>query len=199
MPGPITSSVEKSVLPVSCSSLDGAGSGFVGTGFMVRTGVVTASHVLAACSRTGPIFLGDGTAGVWADDPTHDLALGTYESRLGNPNPKALQLASRPPYVGEHVALLGIPGLSGFGNPFTPQVTVAQGTVVATEHRQVLTSADGGHELLTDAIQVASTGVLPGDSGGPVVDSAGKVVGVIEGTGSGFATLTPVTDLTHHH
>ena len=54
-------------------------------------------------------------------------------------------------------------------------------------------------ETLTDAIQVACPGVSPGESGGPAVDSAGKVVGVIEGSGSGIATLTPVTDLTSPH
>jgi S1-C subfamily serine protease len=166
---------------------------------MVGTGVVTASHVLAACSPTGTIFLGDGSAGVWADHSTHDLARVTYESHLGNPNPRPLQTESRRAYVGEHLALLGIPALSSLGEPFTPQVTVVQGTVVATGHRQVLTSADGGRELLTDAIQVASPGVFPGESGGPAVDSAGKVVGVIEGSGSGFVTLTPVTDLTPPH
>jgi hypothetical protein len=33
----------------------------------------------------------------------------------------------------------------------------------------------------------------------PAIDAAGKVVGVIEGSGPDIATLTPVTDLTSLH
>jgi S1-C subfamily serine protease len=199
--GPVTSMVEKSVLTVFCFNPNPP-SGFVGTGFKVRTGVVTASHVLAACPPATPFQLGVGSGTVYTNDPTHDLALVTYlgpgDSRF--PDPKPLQPESRPAYVGEPLALLGIPaGGALFGSPFTLQVTVVQGTVVATRHPQVMTFADGGREMLTDAIQVACLGVSPGESGGPAVDRAGKVVGVIEGIGSGIATLSPVTDLTSLH
>jgi S1-C subfamily serine protease len=202
LPGMVTSRVERSVLPVSCSSSN-ALFGFEGTGFRVRTGVVTASHVLAACPPATTIRLGDGIGTVSSNDPTYDLALVTYQSpefpqNSRNPNPKPLQPESRPAYVGEPLALLGIPALPLLGNPFTPQVTVVQGIVVATNHPQVLTSADAP-ETLTDTIQVACPDVSSGESGGPAVDSAGKVVGVIEGSGSGIATLTPVTDLTSPH
>ena len=71
---------------------------------------------------------------------------------------------------------------------------------MATNHTQVLTSATGAPETLRDAIEVAVPGVVPGQSGGPAIDSAGKVVGVIEGSASsGIATLTPVTDLASLH
>lgn len=191
------------MLPVSCSSTE-AEPGFVGTGFRVRTGVVTASHVLAACPRATTIGLGDGTGTVSTNDPTHDLALVRYESpeipqNSRNPDPKPLQLESRPASVGEPLALLGIPAVPLLGNPFTPEITVVHGTVVATNRTRVLTSAEGARETLTDAIEVACPGVSPGDSGGPAVDPAGKVVGVIEGSSSGIATLTPVTDLTSPH
>jgi S1-C subfamily serine protease len=205
VPGPVTSRVEKSVLQVYCFS-GVPGSGFVGTGFRVRTGVVTASHVLVACPPATTIGLGDGTGTVSINDRTHDLALLWYQSpdplrNSRNPDPKPLQLESRPAYVGERLALLGIPAVPLLGNPFTPQITVVQGTVVATNRTRVLTRTDGGRELLTDAIEVACPGVFPGESGGPAVDSAGKVVGVIEGSGfgSGIATLTPMTDLTSLH
>ena len=59
LPGPVISSVAKSVLPVSCFNTDSA-SGLVGTGFRFRTGVVTASHVLAACPPATPFQLGAG-------------------------------------------------------------------------------------------------------------------------------------------
>ncbi len=166
--------------------------------------MVTASHVLAACRPATTIGLGDGTGTVSTKDPTHDLALVSYQSpefpeNSRNPDPKPLQLESRPAYVGEPLALLGIPAVPLLGNPFTPQVTVLRGTVVATHRTGVLTSAEGARETLTDVIEVACPGVSPGESGGPAVDLAGKVVGVIEGSGSGIATLTPVTDLRSPH
>jgi S1-C subfamily serine protease len=196
-PLPGTSRLEQSVLPVSCFSPN-AGADFVGTGFVVRTGVVTSSHVLAACPPATTIQLGGTPGTISTNDPTHDLALVTYQSPdpQDSRDPKPLQPESKPVYIGEALALLGIPARPALGNPFTHQVTVVQGTVVATNHTQVLTSPDGGHETLTDAILVACSDVSQGESGGPAVDAAGKVVGVIEGSGSGVATLSPVTDLT---
>jgi hypothetical protein len=114
-------------------------------------------------------------------------------------DPTPLRLETKPAYVGEPLALLGIPELQLPGNPFKRQVTVAIGHVVATNRTQVLTTANGARETLRDAILVAVPGVVQGESGGPAVDSAGKVVGVIEGSGSGIATLSPVTDLTPLH
>lgn len=201
VPRPVTSRVEKSVLPVSCFDPT-AGSVFVGTGFRVRTGVVTASHVLAACPPATTIGLGDGTGTVATNDPTHDVALVRYQipeipANSRNPDPKPLQRESRRAYVGESLALLGIPAVPLLGSPFTPQIRVVQGTVVATNQTQMLTSAEGARETLTDVIEVACPGVSQGESGGPAVNRAGKVVGVIEGSdGSGIATLTPVTDRT---
>jgi S1-C subfamily serine protease len=161
---------------------------------------------LVACPPATTIGLGDGTGTVSTNDTTHDLALLRYQSpdplrNSRNPNPKPLQPESRPAYVGESLALVGIPALGpALGDPFTHQVTVVQGTVVATNHLQVLTLAGGGRETLPNAILVACLGVASGESGGPAVDRAGKVVGVIEGgSGSGITTLTPVTDLTSLH
>lgn len=208
--GRVISKVAKSVLPVSCFNTDPA-SGLVGTGFRFRTGVVTASHVLAACPPATPFQLGAGGEGrdppvigsVSTNHPTHDVALVTYvwqDPQGTRDPPKPLQPESRPAHVGEQLALLGIPALGpALGDLFTLPVTVVQGTVVATDHPQMLTFANGGRETLTDAILVAARGVVPGDSGGPAIDAAGNVVGVIEGSGPGVATLTPVTDLRPLH
>ena len=46
---------------------------------------------------------------------------------------------------------------------------------------------------------VAVPGVVQGESGGPAVNSAGRVVGVIVGSAPGIATLTPVTYLKSLH
>jgi S1-C subfamily serine protease len=45
---------------------------------------------------------------------------------------------------------------------------------------QTLGSPQGLHETLSDTIEVAAAGVVPGQSGGPAIDSAGNVVGVID-------------------
>jgi S1-C subfamily serine protease len=173
---------------------------------MARAGVVTASHVLAACppnAPAAPFQVGAGSGTVSTNDRSHDLALLTYLGTADpnrGPGPKPLQPESRPAYIGEPLALLGIPARPLLGSPFTLEVTVVPGTVVAVNHSQVLTSPDGGRETLTDAIEVACQGVSSGESGGPAVDRAGKVVGVIEGgSGSGITTLTPVTDLMFLH
>jgi len=140
---------------------------------------------------------------VSTNHPTHDVALVTYfwQDPQDTRDPlKPLQPQSRPAYVGEPLALLGISALGpALGDLFTLPVTVVQGTVVATNHPQQLTSAGGVRETLTDAIEVACSGVAHGDSGGPAIDAAGNVVGVILGSGPGIATLTPVTDLTSLH
>jgi hypothetical protein len=122
-----------------------------------------------------------------------------YPFLHGDPDPTPLRLQPKPVYVGEPLALLGIPELPLLGNRFKRSVTVRHGSVVATNRTQALTSAGGARETLRDAILVAVPGVVQGQSGGPAVDSAGRVVGVIEGSGSGIATLTPVTHVASLH
>lgn len=106
-------------------------------------------------------------------------------------------MESEPVRVGERVVLFGFPA----GNRSAPDTP--HGTVVATGETATLTSPEGLHETLTDAIAVnfsgtgTGTGVAPGDSGGPAIDAAGHVVGVIEGMNreTGTAYLTPAADV----
>jgi S1-C subfamily serine protease len=193
VPERVAASAEQSVLPVSCFS--DADPGFaVGTGFIVTSGVVTASHVVATCPA-GAIGFAPGSGAVLVVDSRHDLALVSYE---GPPwlNPQPLQTESARPRVGEPLALIGIPAVSQFPlSGLQPNATITRGIVLATHQTQQLTSAEGVPETLTDAIRVTASGVVSGDSGGPAIDAAGKVVGVIEGGGFGVATLTPGADL----
>jgi S1-C subfamily serine protease len=201
VPQSVTASAKKSVLPVVCGSPNTAEVDFEGTGFKVTRGVVTASHVVAACAAGAPIWFqigfGSASGSVSTDDPTHDLALATYQSP--DPSPQPLRAEAARPYVGEPLALIGIPGSLVPIPGFQGWVTVTRGIVLATHQTQQLTSAEGVRETLTDAIRVTTPGVLSGESGGPAIDAAGKVVGVIEGSGPGVATLTPVADLISLH
>jgi S1-C subfamily serine protease len=199
VPEHLTASAEKSVLPVFCFSPD-TGPSFVGTGFMVTGGVVTASHVVAACPAGATIQFSPGGGSVVMADSRHDLALVSYESPLGGSSPRPLQTESARPRVGERLALIGIPAASQFPlSGFQDRATITPGIVVATHQTQQLLSAEGVPETLTDAIRVRTSGTMSGESGGPAIDAGGKVVGVIEGGGLGFTTLTPVADLRSLH
>ena len=139
---------------------------------------MTASHVVAACASGTTISFGNRNWGaVWADDPGHDLAPVTYQSP-NNPvpntdsDPKSLRPAQA--YVGEPLVLLGIPARSVLANPFMPRVAATMGNVVAANHAQVLTSAQGAREMLRGAIEIAVPGVVPRRCGGRASDSAGR-------------------------
>jgi S1-C subfamily serine protease len=197
VPKSIAASAEKSVLAVNCFVPTTGSSYFEGTGFKVASGVVTASHVVAACP-TPTIVFGGASGYLKVVDSRHDAALVTYVDSPGS-SPQPLRAESARPYVGEPLALIGIPAVSQ--NPLSPLVSeeatvITPGIVLATHQTQQL---DAGRETLTDAIRVAASGVVPGESGGPAIDAAGKVVGVIEGSGVGVATLTPVAHLTSLH
>jgi S1-C subfamily serine protease len=196
VPEQVIARVEKSVRSVYC---DGVLADFTGTGFFVASGFVTASHVVAACPVGANILLGldhdldpDSSATVSIDDRTHDLAL-VARRALDSGGPP-LRLESAPAYVGEPLALVGVRGLSGLSG-FQSRPEAVPGKVVATNRTVQLTPSGGGHETLTDAIVVTAEGVVAGESGGPAIDAAGNVVGVIEGSSPGTAALTPAADL----
>ncbi len=144
---------------------------------------ITASHVVSACGTGSPVTV-TGPAGVslLQNDVTHDLAVLSISGELEPP----LAIESALPHVGEQIALLGDAHQE-------PEVT--QGTITAVNLPQTL-EGEGSTETLSDSIQV-QTSSIAGESGGPAIDAAGQVVGVIEGgsqTGS-YAVLTPISDL----
>lgn len=183
---------EGSVVRVRCTNADMNAdllSAALGTGFVTRGGIVTASHVISICANSGPgsVSAGPFVVSVSADDPTHDLAL----MRLG-PAATAppLPLAAGLPSAGEQLELIGSPG-DQLGAALEP----IDGTVIATGATVTLYSETGASETLTDTIVVAANGVAHGDSGGPAVNAAGEVVGVIEGGDADRAYLTPASNV----
>ena len=185
---------EKSIVPESCRDVipnTNGGIIFGGTGFVTSAGVITASHPVASCAAGAIISFGEPSGTVTVTDTTHDLARVSFQST--GVHPPALQLESAPPYVGEPLALVGVPGATSAagGDAFR----VARGKVMAIDQTTRLTSVRGLRETLSDAILVSVSRVAPGESGGPAIDAAGKVVGVIEGYGNGVAILTPARDV----
>jgi S1-C subfamily serine protease len=173
---------------VACSATNGETTA-TGSGFKAANNgyIVTAAHVVRACSQNGTVVLGNETGFVPEFDPTHDLA---FINSRGSNVPPQLSLANTAPSVGEPVAVLGYPGPKG-------DFLASPGTVVATE-RSVTTMQAGYTETLTGAILVRGH-IEHGDSGGPAIDATGRVIGVVEiGTANdAFGYLTPVSDISN--
>ena len=130
-----------------------------GTGFVIDTegGILTNAHVVDGC---GAVSVGDGIAAeVEAVDDELDLAL----VRTGVEWPAVAPFAAGPARLNSDVTVVGYPlhGLLG-------GINVTRGAVSA------LTGLGGR----ASEFQI-SAAVQPGNSGGPVLNAAGAVVGVV--------------------
>jgi S1-C subfamily serine protease len=139
-----------------------------GSGFLVDTRgrALTSYHVVARCSR---IFLHDektlAPASVLAADPASDLALLAATGPLGGK--PALFRSPIAASLGERVMVAGYP-LQGL---LSTELQVASGMVSA------LAGPKGDRRLFQLSVPVQL-----GNSGGPVMDESGKVIGLVAGT-----------------
>jgi len=137
-----------------------------GTGFLIAANgvVLTNSHVVRSCRAVKVRVDGvDSPATVTAQDPSNDLAILRFQAAQ---NLRALSFRSTSPRLAEPVAALGFP-LPGV---LAPTVGASTGSISA------LAGIQGDARFLQ-----ISAPIQPGNSGGPLIDSKGAVLGVIVG------------------
>ncbi len=144
------------------------GNGGVGSGVVYREDIVLTNEHVVTDQREVTIDYADGTssaATVLATDRVTDLAV-IRTARGGLPVP---EYRTELPRRGEPVLAIGSPlGLEG---------TVTAGIVSALD-REIPASASASRAL-ADLIQVDAA-ISPGNSGGALLDAAGRVIGINE-------------------
>ncbi len=141
----------------------GLGSGFV---YDEKGHIITNHHVIEDADTIQVTFL-DGSvtsANVVGTDPYSDLAIIKVDSQGITLQPVVLGVSSDLT-VGEPVAAMG--------NPFGLSDTLTAGIISALER----TMEAAGNYVIIDIIQIDAA-VNPGNSGGPLVNLKGQVVGV---------------------
>jgi S1-C subfamily serine protease len=139
-----------------------------GTGFYVSLSghVLTNAHVVQGCSTIGIKGHGDASTRpvhVRASDTAQDLALLAPAGSSSNASPTVLRWR-RDTRLGEQIAIFGFPYLGTLAS----SGTFTRGDVTALAGF----NNNGAHFQLSAPVQ-------PGNSGGPVVDERGHVVGIV--------------------
>jgi S1-C subfamily serine protease len=156
-PPPAAAVTAPSAPPASADEEEQSGSS--GTGFLVSANgeFLTNSHVVSGCAS---ISIDGVAATVVAEDPVFDLALLRVTPVPEGP---PAQFSEKPARLNSDVTVIGYPLLGILGG-----INVTRGSV---------TSLKG---LSGDGVQMQiSAPVQPGNSGGPVMNAAGQVVGVV--------------------
>lgn len=155
--------VEKSVVRIH---VDGEYGGSTGSGFVVDTEgtLVTNYHVLEG-ARSAEVEFNTGDrakiTGYWKLDDVRDLAIVHIDLPVEKLTP--LPIAEQLPRKGEQVA--------AFGAPLGLSFTASEGIVSAIRNAEEISHVEGTYVQTTAPIS-------PGNSGGPLVNLRGEVVGV---------------------
>jgi S1-C subfamily serine protease len=144
-----------------------------------KTGdVLTNYHVVKNCKAVSIKGRNEAPASARVDavDPKNDLAILKVDPTVVTGTPAVFRRQSRPPKLGESIGVIGYP-LTGILSA-EPKATFGQINSVA--------GVNNDYTLLQ-----ISAPIQPGSSGGPVLDGAGSVIGVVVSQASmALATLT---------
>jgi S1-C subfamily serine protease len=159
-----------------------------GTGMVLTSSgeVLTNNHVVRGATSIKIIVPDTGktyTGRVIGYDVGHDVAV---VQAIGASNLSTVTTTSATPAIGAAVTAIGNAGGTGKLSTATGKITHVHGTVTVNDD-------EGGSARLTDMIGVNAT-VIPGDSGGPLMNSTGEVIGM-DTAGSPGATFR-ATDAT---
>jgi len=144
-----------------------------GTGMVLTSSgeVLTNNHVIRGATTIKVVVPGTGRswgASVVGYDVTHDVAV---LQASGASNLKTVSLGnSLAVKVGQAVKAVG--NADGTGS-----LTLARGTVTGVARSITVSDDQGGSEDLTRLIETNAT-LQPGDSGGPLFNTSGKVIGM---------------------
>jgi S1-C subfamily serine protease len=153
-----------------------------GTGMVLTSNgeVLTNNHVISGATSISATDVGNGRtyqATVVGYDKTHDVAVLQLENASGLTTIKA---AAQGAQVGADV--VGVGNAGGQGTP-----SYASGSVTALEQSITASDAsDGSSERLTGLIET-NANIVAGDSGGPLADTQGQVVGMDTAASAGFS------------
>jgi S1-C subfamily serine protease len=177
----IASKVDPAVVDVDTIINGFGGSGGVfsseasGTGMVLTSSgeVLTNNHVVAGSTSITVTVVGRSgkySATVVGADPKDDVALLQIQGVSGLPTVSLADSSGLA--VGQRVAAIG----NALGRGGTP--TISGGSVSALGETISVSNGHGGAKELVNLIQTDAS-VSPGESGGPLVNSAGQVVGMI--------------------
>jgi hypothetical protein len=186
-PAPLTTAqvvalVQPSVVTVKVSVFRGGtveGSGFV----YGKLGLIlTNAHVVARAAKIDVVDATGGThsANLMGVDRSGDVALLDAASmETGDVRAKPLRVSNQPVEVGSNVLVIG--------NPFGVLPNSVTGGLVGGTGRELTVGTTTYHNLIqTDAV------ANPGNSGGPMVNPSGDLIGMVTLGGAGYAFAIPV-------
>lgn len=175
----VAAAVQASVVAIEVTTTSG---GAQGSGVILDTAgnIITNNHVVEGAQGDVKVTLTDGrvfSATIVGTDATTDLAVIKLKNAPSDLSPAAL---------GDSSAIVVGQAVMAVGNPLGLANTVTTGIVSATD-RPVSTSTTGSSTdaVVTNAIQIDAA-VNPGNSGGPLFDAQGRVIGIT----SSIATLS---------
>lgn len=158
------------------------GASAAGTGMVLTSSgeILTNNHVIRGATAITVLVPGTTrmyTAKVVGYDVTDDVAV---LRATGASNLKTVVTSSSKPAVGDAVTAVGNAGGTG-------ALTSARGAITGLQKSVVVSDDQGGTARLTGLIG-ANASVQPGDSGGPLLNSAGKVIGMDTAGSTGYVS-----------